>query len=193
MTFEWTRTWGMALGVAGALACASTANKSGDNRAEAKTEDGQRVAVEADPSRGADERSVAEAQAHEQATSTRPTEGGGGKNPHPLPTEQGGERTFGGDMTAPPAKQQGRVAQASGDQVEGRVALIDRQTRELVVDMGTSTRQVKVAQDAEVTIDGAEASFAEIPQGSAIRATLEQRSGDDEPAVTRLDVTRSKK
>lgn len=201
MTGHWKRAALAAVGLATALACASP-RAGGERRAEAEREtDGQRAAAEGGygtQDEAEEAAAASQARAQEQAPSTRATEGAGGKNPHPLPSGREGDRTFAGDPSAPPAGQQGRVEErgpagqggSTGDRVEGRVASVDAQARELVVDQGSATRQVKVAPDAQVTIDGERASFGDIQQGSEIRATMEQQAGADEPAATRLEVTR---
>jgi hypothetical protein len=182
---------------------ASTA-RAGDDRADSATRDGQRVAVEADPQAGQSERAVAEAQAAEQAPSVRPTEGGGGKDPHPLPTEENGKRTYGGDQTAGASGQAGRVPQgmpgqpgapgtagAPQDRLEGRVALVDAQNHEIAVDSGQATQQVKVDPSADITVDGKKAAFSDLKQGQEVRVSLDQ--GSDGPAAKKIEVTHKKK
>jgi hypothetical protein len=67
---------------------------------------------------------------------------------------------------------------ATSNEVSGRVALVNATDRELAIDSGSATTQVKVAPDAKITIDGKAAALKDIKQGASVRASLD-RSGDD--------------
>jgi hypothetical protein len=93
--------------------------------------------------------------------------------------------------TASGGAQAGASGSVGTNEVNGRVALVDKQQRELAIDAGDQTTQVRVAKDAKITVDGKSASFEDIRQGAAVRATLD-RSGD-QPQATEVTITRSEK
>jgi hypothetical protein len=147
--------------------------------------------------------------AGEQAPSSRPSEGVGGHDPHPLPQrDASGQERYSGDekQTVQQPGQQGRVPDSrmpagaaatapgavtgSGDTLVGRVAHVDRQTREIAIDAGDATTQVRVADDADITVNGNRAGLDAIQQGAEVRASLD-RSGDV-PAVRKLEITSAK-
>lgn len=195
-----------------------TASASGDDKATTEMSGRERTA-QAAPQEGQSEREVAEAQAAEAAPSARATQGVGGKDPHPMPTESPeGGASYSGDPGAGSAGQQGRVpetmspgatgsvagtgtpgaatgtgagtaAPAAPTELSGRVALIDRDQREIAIDSGDATTQVKVADDARITVDGRSASLADVRQGASVRARLD-RSGEA-PQAVQIDVTPS--
>jgi hypothetical protein len=76
---------------------------------------------------------------------------------------------------------------ATSNEVSGRVALVNATDRELAIDSGSATTQVKVAPDAKITIDGKSAALKDIKQGASVRASLD-RSGDDVQAK-KVEVT----
>jgi hypothetical protein len=76
-------------------------------------------------------------------------------------------------------------------EVSGRVALVSPEDHELAIDAGTATTQVKVAPNAQITINGKRGALKDIHQGAQVRASLE-RSGDETQA-TKLEVTSSAK
>ncbi len=77
------------------------------------------------------------------------------------------------------------------DELTGRIALVDPAQHEIAIDSGTATTQVKVADSARITVDGKQASFADIRQGASVRARLD-RSGE-EPQAVQVEVTPSRK
>ena len=102
----------------------------------------------------------------------------------------------GGQGTASaPAAQTGTADAAQGtagtDQVAGRVAFVDVQSRELAIDTGSATTQLAVAEHAQITVNGERASFEQLRQGVEVRATLD-RSGDV-PTATRIEATSKQK
>lgn len=140
------------------------------------------------------EREEAENEAAQQATSVRPTEGVGGRTPHPLPTERSGEARFGETGTPADAGRAGRLPEtrlpAEGrEAITGRVAAIDRDARELTLDAGGALTRVRVPADARITMDGATASFAELRQGTEVRVALEETAAEALSA-TSVDVVR---
>ncbi len=76
-------------------------------------------------------------------------------------------------------------------EVHGRIARVDEAQRELVLDAGDATTQVKVAKDAKITVDGSSAKFGDLKRGEEVRASLE-RTGD-ELQVVRIEVVRKGK
>jgi hypothetical protein len=86
----------------------------------------------------------------------------------------------------------GRTGMASQDELTGRVALLDAGEREIAIDSGSATTQVKVADDAKITVDGKSGSFSEIRQGAEVRARLD-RSGDSPKAIEIQVMTSQKK
>ncbi len=160
---------------------------------------------------GTSQESAAENHVAQEAPASRPQEGAGGKNPMPLPSDQAGQARYGNQGTAPAPGMEGRVPssrtpaeQAQNAQnatpsdtartpavdarnhVSGRVAAIDPQSREIAIDTGTATTQVKVANDARIVVDGKAASFQDIRRGADVRATLSQ--GSDTPEATSIEV-----
>jgi hypothetical protein len=145
---------------------------------------------------GSDEVSEAEADrnaASQRAPSQRPSEGGGGHVPHPVATGPQSDPRY-GEQPAPEPGPSGRPVQsgssAGGSEVNGRIALVDQANREIAVDAGTTTTQFRVAENAEITVDGQKATLADLPQGAQIRASLD-RSGEL-PEATRIEVTPKK-
>lgn len=136
------------LAAAGCKTSGSTRSEStaraGDGGADSATRDGQRVAVEAQPQAGQDERTVAEAQAAEQAPSTRPA----GHVPEGTAARQ--------------------------DELRGRLALVDARNHEIAVDSGQATQQLKVAPSATITVDGKKAALSDLKQGQEVRVMLDQ-------------------
>jgi hypothetical protein len=142
-----------------------------------------------------------EAAAAQKAPSVAPTEGAGGKAPHPQAQGQGDARRYGeapaqspGQEGRPPNQTPSQATTSPGtnapgqpSEVSGRVALVDVMGQELAIDAGTATTQVKVAPDAQITIDGKRASLKDIHQGAQVRASLE-RSGDETHAK-KIEVT----
>jgi hypothetical protein len=101
---------------------------------------------------------------------------------------QSGGGTGSGGPGRPPAQGAAQApSTAAPSEVSGRVALVNAADHELAIDSGSATTQVKVAPDAKITVDGKSASFKDIKQGAAVRASLD-RSGDEVLAKT-VDVT----
>lgn len=128
-----------------------------------------------------------QAAAAQEAPSVTGTEGAGGKRPHPQAQGTGDDRRF-GNAPAQESGQAGRPA-TQPMEVSGRVALVNAADHELAIDAGTATTQIKVAPDAEITVDGKRGSLEDIRQGTQVRASLE-RSGDETHAK-RIEVTSS--
>lgn len=146
--------------------------------------------------------------AQQKAPSVTGTEGAGGKRPQPQAQGQGDERRY-GEAPAQPSGQQGRPAtetppsQATGtpaqpatnlpgqqpSEVSGRVALVSEADAEIGIDAGTSTTQIKIAPDAEITVNGKRSSLKDIRQGAQIRASLER--GEDGLHAKKVEVTSS--
>ncbi|BDG05305.1 hypothetical protein [Anaeromyxobacter oryzae] len=133
------------------------------------TRSGDRVAAEPAPG------TAPEARAGGDGSGSVAAEGQGG-------TQQGG-------VAAGETAAAGAGAPEQANQVTGRVALVDKQQHELAIDAGTATTQVKVAQNAKITVDGKSASFDDIRQGAEVRATMD-RSGDT-PQATEIAITHS--
>ncbi|WP_242343324.1 hypothetical protein [Anaeromyxobacter terrae] len=85
----------------------------------------------------------------------------------------------------------GAAATQRQQEVHGRIARVDEAQRELVLDAGDATTQVKVAKDAKITVDGASAKFSDLKRGEEVRASLD-RTGD-ELQVVRIEVVRKAK
>jgi hypothetical protein len=81
----------------------------------------------------------------------------------------------------------GSTGMSTPTEVQGRVALVDKETREIAVDAGGATTQLKVAEDAQITINGDKASLEDLKQGQEIRATMNQ--GGETPEATRIEAT----
>ncbi len=75
-------------------------------------------------------------------------------------------------------------------EVSGRVALVSTADREIGIDAGSATTQIKVAPDAQITVDGKRSSLKDIHQGAQVRASLER--GEDGLQAKRVEVTTSK-
>lgn len=184
--------------VAAALALAATqamAEGQGSGSAGSDTGSGARqqagAATDAAPAGDTDatrERRGEQAAAPQQAPSVTGTEGAGGKRPHPQAQGADGERRF-GEGPAQPSGFAGRPAEQT--EVSGRVALVNAADHELAIDAGDTTTQVRVAPDAEITVDGKRGSLADIRQGAQVRASLEP--GEDGAQAKRLEVTSSAK
>ncbi|WP_242355320.1 MULTISPECIES: hypothetical protein [unclassified Anaeromyxobacter] len=76
-------------------------------------------------------------------------------------------------------------------EVRGRIAHVDEAQREIVLDAGDATTQVKVAKEAKITIDGSAGKFSDLKRGEEVRASLD-RTGD-ELQVVRIEVLRKRK
>jgi hypothetical protein len=152
---------------------------------------------------GASKEAADQAAMQQKATSARPTEGGGGKVPHPV-VEGGKDDPRFSDNPAPPAGPEGRPLYEQGkagaanqgavdqaNQVSGRIAAVNPTDREIAIDAGSATTQVRLAPDAKITVDGKTATLQDLRPGANVRASLD-RSGDM-PVVKKLDVTTSKK
>jgi hypothetical protein len=148
--------WTVAAAALALAACSTTQGTGRDQTARAEPTEDERGTPDA----------AAEAEADEQAISTRPTEGAGGQNPHPDP--------------------------AGADRLEGRVAgvITDGDARELVIDAGDATTQVRLADDARITVEGKESSFSDLRPGANVRVSLD-RSGDV-PEATEIEVLGSR-
>ncbi|HYG70477.1 MAG TPA: hypothetical protein VD838_22560 [Anaeromyxobacteraceae bacterium] len=204
-----TNRWMIAAAFGLAFAACSTTKES---QTTASGEAGrQPQEEEATVAQADDERQEAEPdpqdEAAEQAPSTRASSGAGSLDPHPLPTEnEEGEEAYTG--TEPQQQgQQGRVppsrqadagtagmdasasaggTAAAGTEVSGRVALVDEDNREIAIDAGGVTTQVKVAEDAQILVNGERASLDDLRQGQEVRASMNQ--GADVPEATRVEV-----
>ena len=84
-----------------------------------------------------------------------------------------------------------RAAAPRQEELRGRIERVDEAQRELVLDAGDATTQVKVAKDAKITIDGAPAAFGDLKRGEEVRASLDRRGVD--PQVVRVEVVRAGK
>lgn len=80
----------------------------------------------------------------------------------------------------------GTAAAPRQEELRGRLERVDEAQREIVIDAGDATTQVRVAQHAEITIDGSSASLGDLKRGEEVRASLE-RAGND-PQVVRIEV-----
>jgi hypothetical protein len=145
--------------------------------------------------------------AEQKAPSVTGTEGAGGKRPQPQAQGQGDERRYGeapSQRSGPegrPATQtpaqateaQGQAAKAPGQpsEVSGRVALVNAADGEIGIDAGTTTTQIKVAPDAQITVDGKRSALKDIHQGAQVRASLER--GEDGLQAKRIEVTSTAK
>jgi hypothetical protein len=152
------------------------------------------------PNARASDANAAQERAHEQAVSTRPTESVGGQSPHPMPRRDAtGQERFSSDEATtlqrpgPEGKTpESRVAGPQGqsadarDTVQGRIASVDQQQKEIAVDTGGATTQVRVADDAQITINGQRASLSDLKPGAEVRAALD-RSGEL-PQAKRVEV-----
>jgi hypothetical protein len=146
--------------------------------------------------------------ASQKAPSVTGTEGAGGKRPQPQAQGQGDERRYGeapaqragpegrpatqtpaGATNAP--GQQATTAPGQPSEVSGRVALVNAADGEIGIDAGTTTTQIKVAPDAQITVDGKRSSLKDIHQGAQVRASLER--GEDGLQAKRIEVTSSAK
>jgi hypothetical protein len=89
--------------------------------------------------------------------------------------------------TAVAAKGATRGTQAAPRQQElrGRITRVDEAQREIVLDAGDATTQVRVAKDAKITIDGASAKLGDLKRGAEVRASLDSAGGD--PQVVRIE------
>jgi hypothetical protein len=83
------------------------------------------------------------------------------------------------------------TAQRQQQEVRGRIAHVDEAQREIVLDAGDATTQVKVAKEAKITIDGSAGKFSDLKRGEEVRASLD-RTGD-ELQVVRIEVLRKRK
>ncbi len=146
----------------------------------------------------------------ETAAAMRPQEGEGGKSPTPVPSDQGGQQSYaptripepGPEGRTPPSEQR-EVAQGNApanqvaqtppvdarQQLQGRVAAV-LPDNEIVVDDGQVTTQVKVAPDAQITVDGKKGSFSDLKPGAEVRASLQ--GTPDGAQATQLQVTSAK-
>jgi hypothetical protein len=79
----------------------------------------------------------------------------------------------------------------SGDRIEGRVAFVDAGNHEIAIDAGSATTQVRVADDAKITIDGKQSSFDDLKPGANVRVSLD-KSGDV-PQATVIEVRPAEK
>jgi hypothetical protein len=148
---------------------------------------------------------AAQERAHEEAISTRPTEGVGGQSPHPMPRrDASGQERYSSDEATTlqrpgpegrtPESRAGAPQQQSPDargDVQGRIASVDPQEKEIAVDTGGATTQVKLADDAQITVNGQRASFSDLRPGADVHASLD-RSGDM-PRATRVEVQSKQK
>jgi cold shock CspA family protein len=71
--------------------------------------------------------------------------------------------------------------------VTGRVALVDEEAREIAIDSGDATTQVKVAEDAQILINGEKGDLDDVKQGQEVRASLDAQP--EGPQATRVEVT----
>lgn len=207
-----TKRWLFAAACALALAACKTSSGSKTARGGAGSEGGGAATAQNAPAPQGGPARDPQDTAAEQAPSTRPQQGMGGHDPHPMTTEnEQGQETYSGNAPqqpslegkTPPSRQDaGQGSQASAanappgqspgaaggqSQVSGKVALVDKDAHELAIDAGDVTTQVKVADDAEILINGQKGAFGDIRPGAEVRASLSQ-SGDTSQA-TRVEVT----
>jgi hypothetical protein len=76
---------------------------------------------------------------------------------------------------------------AAPREVIGRVALVDEEAREIAIDAGDATTQVKISEDAQILINGEKGDLDDVKQGQEVRASLDQLP--EGPAATRVEVT----
>jgi hypothetical protein len=76
---------------------------------------------------------------------------------------------------------------AAPREVIGRVALVDKEAREIAIDSGDATTQVKLSEDAQILINGEKGDLDDVKQGQEVRASLDQLP--EGPAATRVEVT----
>jgi hypothetical protein len=76
---------------------------------------------------------------------------------------------------------------ATPREVTGRVALVDEEAREIAIDSGDATTQVKVAEDAQILINGEKGDLDDVKQGQEVRASLDAQP--EGPQATRVEVT----
>ncbi len=194
----------LALAGAQALAQSGAGSSSAGSGSSGGTSGGSATSGAAGPGgaapSGSSRETADEAAAQQKAASARPTEGAGGKDPHPVANGPAGDRQY--SNAAPPAREQGRAnagttataqtgqpqaqTNAAPSEVSGRVALVNPTDHELAIDSGSATTQVKVAPDAKITVDGKSGSFKDIKQGASVRASLD-RTGDG--SAKTIDVT----
>lgn len=95
--------------------------------------------------------------------------------------------------TAVAAKGATRGAQAAPRQQElrGRITRVDEAQREIVLDAGVATTQVKVAKDAKITVEGSSATLGDLKGGEEVRASLSRDGGDVQ--VVQLEVIQKAK
>ena len=89
------------------------------------------------------------------------------------------------DAVAGPGAKQGSAASRQREELQGRIARVDEAQREIVLDAGDATTQVRVAKDAKITIDGASAKLGDLKRGAEVRASLDRAGGD--PQVVRIE------
>jgi hypothetical protein len=214
-----TNRWMIAAAFALALgACKTTSERE---TAEAERDRAEEAAVARADDERREAQKDPQDEAAEQAPSTRPQSGVGTQDPHPMTEKDAkGEETFSGNAPqqqgaegrVPPSREPGEqdaqatatgmpeasgtapestTAAATPSQVAGRVALVDEQNREIAIDSGDSTTQVKIAEDAQILINGERAELGDVKQGAEVRASLEQLG--DQPQATRVEVTSKSK
>ena len=156
---------------------------------------------------GSEKDRIDQSRAQQQAPSVTGTEGAGGKRPQPQAQGQGDERRYGdapaqrsgpegrpatqtpSQATTTPAAPGQPAANAQPSEVSGRVALVSAADGEIGIDSGTATTQIKVAPDAQITVNGKRGSLKDIHQGAQVRASLER--GEDGMQAKKIEVTSS--
>ncbi len=89
------------------------------------------------------------------------------------------------DADAGTGAKQASGASRQREELHGRIARVDEAQREIVLDAGDATTQVRVAKDAKITIDGASAKLGDLKRGAEVRASLDRAGGD--PQVVRIE------
>ncbi len=73
-----------------------------------------------------------------------------------------------------------RPTAASTRTVEGRVAEVGRNDGTVTLAVGDERREILVAPEAEIRIDDFKATFDDLKEGQRVRASLDERGGQQE-------------
>jgi hypothetical protein len=125
----------------------------------------------------------ADADAQASATGTADASGTGAA----AGTDTGASATTGAGTGGMDASAAASGTAAAPSEVIGRVALVDEEAREIAIDSGDATTQVKISEDAQILINGEKGDLDDVKQGQEVRASLDQLP--EGPAATRLEVT----
>jgi hypothetical protein len=91
----------------------------------------------------------------------------------------------------PPAAAGKGTSAPRQQELRGRITRVDEAQREIVLDAGIATTQVKVAKDAKITVEGSSATLGDLKGGEEVRASLSRDGGDVQ--VVQLEVVQKAK